>query len=105
MSKLTPKIVAADYIGDYRIRLRYEDGVAGEIDLEPDLWGEMFEPLKDKTLFAQFKLYPERSTIYWPNEADLAPEFLYDRARTSAPKDKATTPLSSPRSIPNAGSV
>mgnify|MGYP005850634947 CR=1 FL=1 len=52
-----------------------------EIDLESELWGEMFEPLKDKTLFAKFELYPERSTIFWPNNADLAPEFLYQRAR------------------------
>ena len=89
MSKLTPKIVAADYAGDYRIRLRFEDGVSGEIDLESVLWGEMFEPLKDKAVFAQFELYPERSTIYWPNDADLAPEFLYERVRASGAKGKS----------------
>ena len=41
----------------------------------------MFEPLKDKALFARFQLYPERSTIFWPNDADLAPEFLYAKTR------------------------
>jgi hypothetical protein len=55
--------------------------VEGEIDLEPELWGEMFEPLRDKALFARFQLYPVRSTIYWPNDADLSPEFLYQRTR------------------------
>jgi Protein of unknown function (DUF2442) len=81
MNELTPRIAEANYAGDYRIWLRFADGVEGEIDLEPELWGEMFEPLKDKALFAQFQLYPERSTIFWPNEADLAPEFLYDKFR------------------------
>lgn len=77
MKRSTPRIAEARYAGDYRIWLRFADGIEGEIDLEPELWGEMFEPLKDKTLFARFQLYPERSTIYWPNDADLAPEFLY----------------------------
>lgn len=77
MKRSTPRIAEARYAGDYRIWLRFADGIEGEIDLESELWGEMFEPLKDKTLFARFQLYPERSTIYWPNDADLAPEFLY----------------------------
>lgn len=77
MQRSTPRIAEARYAGDYRIWLRFADGIEGEIDLESELWGEMFEPLKDKTLFARFQLYPERSTIYWPNDADLAPEFLY----------------------------
>ena len=81
MNELTPKITKAKYAGDYRIWVRFADGVEGEIDLEPELWGEMFAPLKDKALFAQFKLYPERSTIFWPNDADLAPEFLYEQLR------------------------
>jgi hypothetical protein len=79
--KVTPKIAEAKYAGDYRIWLRFVDGSEGEIDLESLLWGEVFEALKGKALFAQFELYPERSTIFWPNEADLAPEFLYEQVR------------------------
>lgn len=79
--KRTPKIADARYAGDYRIWFRFADGSEGEIDLESVLWGPMFEPLKDEAVFAQFQLYPERSTIFWPNDADLAPEFLYERVR------------------------
>ena len=78
---MTSKLTEARYAGDYRIWLRFADGVEGEVDLESELWGEMFELLKDKTLFARFQLYPEQSTIYWPNDADLAPEFLYAKTR------------------------
>ena len=79
--KITPRIAEAKYAGDYRIWLRFADGSEGEIDLESELWGPMFEPLKDKALFARFELYPERSTIFWPNEADFAPEFLYEQVQ------------------------
>ena len=81
MKEPTPKIAEARYAGDYRIWFRFADGVEGEIDLEPELWGPMFEPLKDKAFFTRFQLYPERSTIFWPNDADLAPEFLYEQVR------------------------
>lgn len=36
----------------------------------------MFEPLKDRALFAKVAIHPELETVTWPNGADLAPEFL-----------------------------
>lgn len=36
----------------YRLRVEFNNGVSGEIDLSGELWGEMFAPLQDKTLFA-----------------------------------------------------
>jgi len=37
---------------DYRPYLRFNNGAAGEVTLVDELRGEMFEPLKDETLFA-----------------------------------------------------
>ncbi|MBI5503667.1 MAG: DUF2442 domain-containing protein, partial [Deltaproteobacteria bacterium] len=56
------------------------DGTEGEIDLENELWGEVFEPLRDPDQFKSFRLDSELQTIVWPNGADFAPEFLYERA-------------------------
>lgn len=78
---MLPKLREAKYQGDYRIWLKFEDGVEGEIDLENELWGEMFEVLKDKARFAEFSLDVELETIVWPNGADFAPEFLYQKLR------------------------
>ncbi|WP_341792326.1 hypothetical protein [Rickettsia endosymbiont of Gonocerus acuteangulatus] len=38
--------------------------------------GSVFEPLKDKNLFARVTLDEELQTIVWSNGADFAPEFL-----------------------------
>jgi hypothetical protein len=76
-----PKLCEAKYRRNYRIWLKFADGVEGEVDLESELWGEMFEPLKDPAVFAQFSLDKELETIVWANGADFAPEFLYHKLR------------------------
>jgi len=74
----------ARYLRDYVVWLRFNDGAEGEIDLEDELQGEVFEPLKDKLLFQEFRVDPELETIVWKNGADLAPEFLYEHMRILA---------------------
>jgi len=74
---MTPNLISAEYAGAYRIRLRFDDDETGEIDLESELWGEVFEPLRDLARFREFRLDREMNTVVWPNGADLAPEFLY----------------------------
>lgn len=43
-----------------------------------ELWGEMFEPLKDEALFATARQDGELGTVVWANGADFAPEFLLE---------------------------
>jgi len=70
-------VIAVKYLGDYRLRLRFSNGVEGVVDLEPELYGEVFEPLRDKALFQQ--VYLTSRTVEWPNGADFAPEFLLEQ--------------------------
>ncbi|MGF1540495.1 MAG: DUF2442 domain-containing protein [Pleurocapsa sp.] len=76
---MLPKLREAKYQGDYRVWLMFADAVEGEVDLKSELWGEIFEPLNDKARFAELALNTELGTIVWPNGADFAPEFLYQK--------------------------
>ncbi len=66
---------------DFRVWLRFNDGLEGEIDLEPELHGDILEPLRDRAVFAPVWLDPGGETIMWPNGADLAPEFVYEQVK------------------------
>ena len=72
------RIVEAEYIKDFKILITFNNGVKKVVNLEQHLWGEMFEPLKDKNLFKQFKVNNDIHTIVWPNGADFSPERLYE---------------------------
>jgi Protein of unknown function (DUF2442) len=37
-------VIEARYVRDYVVWLRFRDGTEGEVDLRPELWGEVFEP-------------------------------------------------------------
>jgi len=76
-------VTEAKYLEDYQLMLKFNDGLEGIIDLSQELWGTMFEPLKDKALFSQVKLDKELDTIVWSNGADFAPEFLHTLIKPS----------------------
>jgi hypothetical protein len=78
------KIIAAEYLRDYVLWLKFSDGVEGELDLKDELHGEIFEALKDKEYFRKFVLNPDWLTITWPNGADFAPEFLHSAIQVHA---------------------
>lgn len=71
------RVVAAKVIRPYVLDLTFNDGVRREVDLESELEGDVFEPLRDPTFFAHATLDPVIGTVVWPNEADFSPEFLY----------------------------
>jgi hypothetical protein len=74
----------AKYLHDYIIWLRFDDGAIGEIDLKEELYGEVFEPLRDLAAFKSFRVDPELETVVWDNGADIAPEFLYNKMKVLA---------------------
>ena len=70
-------ITDAKHLRDYQLWLKFNDGSEGIVDLVGELWGTVFEAVKDLTLFSQVKLDKELATVAWPNGADFAPEFLH----------------------------
>jgi len=72
------ELVQAEYVSGYKLRVRFNSGEAGIVDLSDALWGPVFEPLRQVALFKRFRLSPVLHTIAWDNEADFAPEYLRD---------------------------
>jgi hypothetical protein len=67
-------------LDDYRLFLRFEDGVEGVVDLADMIRFEgVFAPLKDREKFLEVFVNSEIGTICWPNGADLDPDVLYSR--------------------------
>jgi hypothetical protein len=82
-------VVEVTCLEDYELRLRFSDGVVKVVDLRDELFGEMFEPLKDAAIFRAVTINPDTNTIEWPNGADFAPEFLYRIGGTIAGAESA----------------
>ena len=77
-------ITAMEYLGDYQLRLTFDNGVTKIVDLEDRLLGRggLFASLRDKEYFAQVFLNLEVGTIEWPNQLDWAPDVLYQIGKT-----------------------
>lgn len=81
---MIPRVIEAKYVRNYVIHIRFSDGAEGDIDLTKELEGEIFEPLKNISFFKRFRVDPELHTIVWHNDADFAPEFLYEKLHLPA---------------------
>ena len=55
MKKITriPKVTADEDRPPYGLHLTFDDGLERDVDLADQLWGPVFEPLKDPEVFAQ----------------------------------------------------
>ena len=81
---MIPRVESVRYVSDFTVHIVFTDGTEGDVDLGDELHGELFVPLKDRSLFAQVSVHPEFHTLTWPNGADFAPEFLYEKVQVTA---------------------
>jgi hypothetical protein len=70
-------VTDVQWLGGHHLRMEFEDGTSGEIDLADEDWSGIFAPLADPEYFRQVRLDSELGTIVWPNGADIAPETLH----------------------------
>jgi hypothetical protein len=71
-------IVAVTPLEDYRLKLRFEDGVEGVVDVARCVpFTGVFAALLDRKEFVAVYVNPELGTICWPLGADLDPDVLY----------------------------
>ena len=71
------RVKTVEPVRGYVLRLMFSDGTTRDVDFEPDLWGPVFEPLRDLELFRQVAVDSELGTIVWLNGADMDPDGLH----------------------------
>ena len=92
-------VVTAEYRGDYRIEVCFDDGKRGIVDFAKYLdKGGIFERFRDLKFFKRFNIDRELGVLTWGGEVDVAPETLYSEATgTPLPEwmssDEASLPL------------
>ncbi|MDR0811603.1 MAG: DUF2442 domain-containing protein [Paludibacter sp.] len=69
------EVLKARYLDKYRLLLTFNNGICKIVDLQNELNGEIFEPLKQSDYFKNFTI--KYNTVEWKNGADFAPEYLY----------------------------
>ena len=71
-------IVAVEALDHYCLRLHFEDGAEGVVDVAQlvPLTG-VFGALRDRNEFLAVRVSPELGTVCWPCGADLDPDVLH----------------------------
>jgi hypothetical protein len=67
-----------EIVGDYTLRLGFDDGTERTINFRPVLAGELFGPLRNLEIFNQVQIDSEVHTLVWPSGADFDPATLHD---------------------------
>ena len=66
------------YVGGFKLLLAFADGSARVVDLENELDGDIFAPLKNVDYFKQVRVNQDLDTIVWDNGADMSPDYLFE---------------------------
>lgn len=94
------QVTAVKYIEGYTLQVTFNNSVIKQVNLQDELDGEIFEPLKEIEVFKQLTVNPETNTIEWPNGADFAPEFLYEIGEMVQEHKEKRTPFPTRHPVP-----
>jgi len=82
-------VTKVEVVGPYSLDLTFDNGSRKRVNLRHELYGEVFQPLRDPAYFAQAYLDPDSRMVAWPNGADLAPDFLFQMEPEERPAEPA----------------
>jgi hypothetical protein len=75
---MMPRVIKVVALPQYRLRVEFDDGVVGTIDLSGELDGEVFRPLRDEAIFRQVMI-DEFGAVCWPSGPDLASDAMHSQ--------------------------
>ncbi|MBI5878202.1 MAG: DUF2442 domain-containing protein [Chloroflexi bacterium] len=75
--------------GPHSLELVFDNGVRKRVNLRRELYGPVFEPLRDPAQFARAYLDRDSGTVAWHTGADFAPDFLLQMEEEQSPAESA----------------
>jgi hypothetical protein len=81
------KIVARQVLDNYRVWLRFDDGVEGEVDFRRHVGKGVFAPWTDSAFFRRAAIGEQGRTLIWPGELDFCADALWLRITGKRPED------------------
>ncbi|MDO8683801.1 MAG: DUF2442 domain-containing protein [Armatimonadota bacterium] len=72
------KIIYVTALADYRIKIRFEDGLEGTVDLSDMVGKGVFASWTDPQNFAKVSIDPTTHTVAWPGGIDLCANSLHE---------------------------
>ncbi|HZL77710.1 MAG TPA: DUF2442 domain-containing protein [Candidatus Limnocylindrales bacterium] len=70
-------LTSIEALPDYRLKLRFDDGVEGVVDLSAEVGKGVFAAWQDPQHFAAVKIQHGGRSLEWPGEIDLCADALY----------------------------
>jgi len=77
-------VTRVTHLKAYELEVEFSDGVVKKVDLSRELYGEVFEPLKDPEFFKQVAVNQETNTISGPTGRTLPQSFCTKSAKRSS---------------------
>jgi Protein of unknown function (DUF2442) len=69
-------VVAVKPEPNYSLLVRFQDGLAGRIQLRPEDLTGVLAPLKEASFFD--RVFIDNGAVAWPGDIDLAPDAMYE---------------------------
>lgn len=73
-------VVEVEVTGDLALRVRFADGLTGQVRFQPSHLTGVFEALKERAFFAQ--VFVDHGAVAWPGDIDLAPDAMYQAIKS-----------------------
>ena len=86
-SESSPRPVEVRALEPYRIWLRYDDGVKGEVDLSHLASRRLFAAWQDLSFFSAVRLDPG-GFVVWSDDIDLCGDALYLKLTGMSPEEE-----------------
>jgi hypothetical protein len=70
------EVVSVRVAGPLGLRVRFADGVSGEVEFRETFFRGAFAQLRDPARFAE--VHCEQGFVEWPGDLDLAPDAMHE---------------------------